>query len=373
MNKPLLLTLLVFISFGALAMSKKKQMELLEACTILPKEASVFAGYSIPSYLALHLSNGDEIYSNKRSKIGFKDFNVTISGSGSVSWLNKRKLVLRSDYNAVEAPYIQIEVELKNRPEIRHTVSIPIHFDGAYNLRFSAGGGSDGRKGENGCRGSSGGRSRGSYNGCRGGQGSHGYDGYNGSNGRDARNVSVYVQSIESPHQDREMFKATVNSSRGSYTRYISSEGRLRVYAIGGSGGNGGRGGNGGGGGCGGEGAYKRARTADDPGCRYEGFGGDGGDGGNAGDGGFGGNGGRGGDVYVYFAENAWVFMDNIEVYNYGGRAGCGGKAGVPGNGGSAGRGGKGCGRSGYKGQRGRNGYDGSGGQSGDVHFLDWN
>jgi hypothetical protein len=148
MLKTLLITLLIGLSFNSFSMRKKKQLELINSCQIFADNKSVFAGMNIPTYLAFNLKDGQKLYSNSNSKFGFKDFKISVEGSGEKQWRSKRKLTVATYYNAINDPYIRINVQMIERPEIGHTFTIPIHFNGTYRVNHSASSGSSGVAGQ---------------------------------------------------------------------------------------------------------------------------------------------------------------------------------------------------------------------------------
>lgn len=148
--------------------------------------------------------------------------------------------------------------------------------------------------------------------------------------------------------------------------------GALTIDLRGQDGGQGGRGQEGGDGGNGANG-FPGSQSLFD--CKQgPGRGGDGGNGGDGGPGGMGGEGGNGGDVYLLTSAEANV--DNVAVYNSGGRGGTGGQAGFGGRPGRPGRGGhtlgpfcRSAGENGSEGTAGVNGQPSVGrdGRSGTV------
>ena len=373
MIKPILLTLLIGISISSFALRKKKIIQMVNDCELIFNKNDAFAGCVVPTIMQIRLNNGDLLFSNKRSKIGFKDFTVTIDGSGSKSFSGDRKLRIQTNYHAVRDPYVRLNFQMKKRPEIKFSAKIPIHFKGTYSLSFSASSGQSGKKGYNGKDGYDGRDDYRHGNGVDGNDGSYGYEGKRGWNGHNATSLNVFVSLIDFPRDKTKLVKIRTERSNGrAYTRYLSKSGRIKIHAKGGNGGSGGNGGRGGNGGDGGNGAYKKPRTENDKGCDHEGWGGHGGDGGNGGRGGDGGNGGDGGDVHVYFSTDAWFFKENILIYNRGGWGGRPGNGGKVGRGGFAGRGGKGCGNKGRSGRYGRNGGKGYNGNDGQVFYHNW-
>lgn len=327
----------------------------------------------IRTFLAFNLADGQQLYSNKNAKFGFKDFKISIEGSGKKQWRSKRKLTVASYYNAINDPYIRIKAQMIERPEISHTFTIPIHFNGTYTLHNSAASGSSGDNGQKGREAHDGRNEYAHHNGEDGGYGESGDHGFDGRDGRNGAPIKVYVSLVDFPRDNTELVKIQTCYTNGSCkTRYLTKTGNINIYAQGGSGGVGGNGGQGGNGGDGGKGAYKTRETENERACKNEGYGGNGGDGGYGGDGGRGGNGGNGSDVSFYFADNAWFFKNHISVYNGGGSSGSGGCAGKSGNAGNAGRGGKGNGTSGRCGRSGLNGERGYAGRAGNVYYYSW-
>lgn len=360
---------LLGISSYSFSIRKKKQIELIESCKLLLKK-SVFAGTTFDAVMEFSLRNQEIYYSNKRSKVGFKDFKIFVNGSGYEISHSKRKLKMGSRYNAIRYPYIDIRVQMIERPEIVYSVSIPVHFRGTYTLNFSGSGGysgSDGDCGAKGCNGTSG-----RDNGRNGGDGANGEQGSDGYDGNDAQDVKVYVSLVDFERDGSELIRIkAINSSGKERIRYLDPHvGRCKIFVNGGDGGSGGDGGNGGTGGNGGKGAFKQPRTDDSKGCTNEGYGGDGGDGGNGGNGGYGGDGGDAGDVHVFLTEEAEFFKSHLIIENVGGEAGRRGYGGEGGKSGEGGDGGRGNGRNGDCGNSGYSGKSGKSGRSGNVFFY---
>ena len=357
------------------SISKKKQIERTQSFQLLPVSQSVFAGAFIKSRLLILLQTGERLYSDGRSKIGFKDFYISVSGSGKSYKVNKKALTLRALFDAFQTPYVYVTLQMIKRPDIKLRFSIPIHFNGQYLLNYNGGQGTCGTEGSCGNSGQSG---CAMYDNGHGGDGSAAEDGDDGSDGDDgtnASNVSVYVSQVFFERDQCQLVKIeTYQHDRRMHTRYINKTGKVYINACGGNGGNGGEGGAGGEGGSGGDGSFKKPEYEDQPSNgTSDGDGGNGGDGGDGGHGGNGGNGGNGGDVSIYFSEDTWFFKNQIIVYNTGGlagEAGVGGGAGDGGDGGSGGRANGSCGSSGYCG---RSGFEGTAGTSGTVQYFDWN
>lgn len=346
---------------------------MIENCKIVYNGKGILAGNTINSWMQFDLNNGETVYSNKGCKFGFKDFKMKISGSGKSTWKTKRRLQLKSYYNAIRDPYIHISGEMIKRPEVKFKVAIPINFNGHFSLNFNASKGSCGSRGKSGSRGYCGKSDFSNGNGQNGNWGDRGSGGRDGRNGYKAGSLKVYASMVDFPRDNTELVKIeTVKSNGKSWIRYIGQTGSIKIYNKGGNGGDGGNGGAGGSGGKGGAGAVARARTEDNPGCDREGWGGNGGRGGDGGYGGNGGNGGSGGDVHIYYTEKANFFLDQINVYNQGGNAGDAGRGGKAGKGGYAGRGGKGCGNKGRSGSCGSRGNWGRNGYAGKVYYHKW-
>ncbi|MFT5819561.1 MAG: hypothetical protein ACI8ZM_000786 [Crocinitomix sp.] len=373
MIKSLLLALLIGLSFSSFSMRKKKQLELIKSCQIFAEKKSVFAGMNIPTFLAFNLEDGQQLYSNKNAKFGFKDFKISIEGSGQKHWRSKRKLTIATYYNAINDPYIRIKVQMIERPEIEHTFTLPIHFNGTYRIYNNASSGNSGVVGQCGREGHNGRNEYSHHNGEDGGYGEYGDHGFDGRDGNNGADVKVYVSLVDFPRDNTELVKIQSYYSDGvTRTRYLTKTGAISIYAEGGSGGIGGNGGRGGDGGNGGKGAFKSRETENDRACKNEGYGGNGGDGGSGGDGGRGGIGGNGGDVSFYFADNAWFFKNRISIYNGGGSSGSAGCGGKYGSGGKSGKGGKGNGSCGRNGRSGLNGDAGYAGRRGSITYYNW-
>lgn len=374
MVKTLLFTFILCLTFNSFSMRKKRQLDLIKSCQVFAERKSVFAGMDIPTYLAFNLTDGQQLYSNKNARFGFKDFNISIEGSGQKQWRSKRKLTVATYYNAINDPYIRIKVQMIERPEIQHIFTIPIHFNGIYSLFNTASSGISGADGQCGRKGNKGRSEYSHHNGEDGDYGEAGDHGFNGRDGKDCSDVKVYVSLVDFPRDNTELVKIQSHYSNGTYkTRYLTKTGDINIYAQGGSGGVGGDGGKGGHGGDGGKGAYKVRETENERECTNEGYGGNGGNGGYGGDGGRGGNGGNGGDVSFYFTDDAWFFKNRISIYNRGGSSGSGGCSGKYGSGGKYGQGGKGNGSAGRCGRSGVNGESGYPGRVGNVYYYNWN
>ncbi len=342
---------------------------MIENCKIIAESQSVFAGSKITSYLSFLLNNGEEIFSNGKSRIGFKDFEVLISGSGKVTKKNKRELEISSMFNAYQNPFIHIDIRLIDRPEIGDRISIPIHFNGNYILENFVKNGRKGKRGGHGVKGRNGFNHDSNYaDGDTGRDGASGINGENGSPGSDGENIDVFISLVEFPRDNTQLMRIESCYEGGScYVRFLEKTGTMTINSIGGNGGNGGRGGNGGAAGKGGEGSYRIAINNDTN--LGDGYGGDGGNGGDGGCGGDGGRGGDGGHVTLHFGPNTLFFKNNIIVNNSGGVGGKGGFGGTGGAFGSFGRGGSGNGSSGLKGSKGRRGDDGLNGLNGKIIF----
>ena len=78
-------------------------------------------------------------------------------------------MTLGSYYNALNDPYIHINAQMIEKPEISYSISIPIHFKGRYSL---------------------------SYNGSTGDCGARGHD---------ANNVEVYVSRVDFPRGENNL------------------------------------------------------------------------------------------------------------------------------------------------------------------------
>jgi len=346
---------------------------MIENCKIVYNGNGILAGNSMNSWMQFDLNNGETVYSNKGCKLGFKDFHIKIWGSGKQTWRSKRRLQLKSFYNAIHDPYIHIEASMIERPEVKFSMAIPINFNGHFRLGFNASSGSSGTSGSRGSNGYCGKADYSNGNGENGYWGDRGLGGRDGANGRDAGRVNVYLSMVDFPRDNTELVKVEACYDNGKcWTRYVGQSGSIKIYNQGGNGGDGGKGGAGGNGGRGGNGAYATPRTEDDPGCKREGYGGNGGRGGDGGYGGNGGHGGNGGDVYIYYQERAHFFVDQVHAYCQGGQGGEAGKGGNAGNGGKAGRGGRGCGNKGRNGSCGPRGNWGQDGSSGRLYIQKW-
>lgn len=374
MVKTLLFSLIIGLSFSSLAMTKKKQLQLIETCKIIAQKQGVFAGANLPVYLSFTLANGDIVSLGKGAKFNFKDFNISVTGSGNRARSGRKKLTLSAAYNAINDPFIRVSIQMIKRPEIRYDVAIPIHFKGSYTVSFNGYGGSSGDTGTHGRDGQDGCGKLHNGDGESGQDGDNGYNGERGRNGYNGHNVNVYVSLVNFEKNNSELIKIESYYPGGSViTRYLERSGQITINAVGGRGGDGGDGGNGGDGGDGDDGLFERPATKTDKGCTAEGYGGNGGEGGNGGVGGIGGVGGDGGNVSLYFAQDAWFFKNNIQINNFGARGGTGGKAGNAGCEGEYGKGGRGCGDSGTNGYRGERGRMGQNGSQGRIKYYDWN
>ncbi|MCB0384144.1 MAG: hypothetical protein KDD43_02030 [Bdellovibrionales bacterium] len=234
------------------------------------------------------------------------------------------------------------------------------------------------------------GKARDGFDGFNGQDGRDGDDGRHGEEGKPGRSggsggvVQLWLSTGSQP--DHLRIKAEVLSPGHSSPEMIDEEvlivpnGKILVYAVGGSGGVGGRGGDGQDGGDGGDGGDIRGFG------HRSGNGGNGGQGGNAASGGPGGDGGSGGRVVVHLPagqEDLASYLD-IRIHGgLGGRSGMNGRAGRGGQGGRAGdpcyydRGERKCVSRGFSGRSGFSGRMASGlpqngamGPSGDVEFI---
>ncbi|MDG1915723.1 MAG: hypothetical protein P8I55_14175 [Crocinitomix sp.] len=205
MVRTLLIAFILGLSFNSFSMRKKKQLALIESCKILSEKRSIFAGTSMPVTMSFALETGEVVYSNKGARFGFRDFNISISGSGKRKWCGKRKMTLGSYYNALNDPYIHINAQMIEKPEISYSISILIHFKGRYSSSHNGSTGDCGLKGHNGHRGNNG---RGEYrndDGKDGQNGEHGYNGNRGARGHDANNVEVYVSRVDFPRDENNL------------------------------------------------------------------------------------------------------------------------------------------------------------------------
>jgi len=345
---------------------------MIESCRIFAEKQRVFAGMQIPTYLAFRLNNGQEIYTNENAKVGFKDFKITVEGSGQKQWRSKRKLTLSTYYDAIHDPYVRVHVQLIERPEIQHSFKIPIHFNGWYRVGMNAPGVSDGDDGNCGRNGHDGRDEYSHGNGEGGENGRFGDNGQHGRDGRDAAAVNVYVSLVDFPRDNTQLVKIKSCDTDGRCkTRYLSKSGTIKINVMGGAGAEGGDGGKGGDGGDGGRGSYEED-DEDERSRKRDGYGGNGGDGGDGGHGGDGGNGGDGGDVNIYFTDDTWFFKSQITVNNRGGGGGLGGNGGRAGCAGTNGSGGKGSGNKGHNGRSGQDGESGYSGRPGQVFYYNW-
>lgn len=374
MKKCLLLLFLFTLSLNGFSIRKKKQLQLIESCQLVYNGKGVIAGNAFNSWLQFNLKDGQVLYSNKGSRFGFKDFKMKLKGSGKSTWRSKRRLRIQTYNNAIHDPYIHLEMQMIDRPDVKFEMHIPLHFDAHYSMNFSASSGFSGSKGKPGRNGHCG---RSEYfsngNGEDGDWGDRGFIGRNGHHGANARDLDVYVEMVDFPRDNTKIMKIQGCYRGGNcWTKYVSQKGSLTIYANGGNGGDGGKGGKGGDGGRGGDGAFKREATECDGGSRLNGWGGNGGRGGDGGRGGNGGNGGDGANVYVHFADDCWFFQNKIHIQNNGGRGGDGGRGGNAGCGGRKGKGGKGSGHDGDNGYCGPRGYRGQDGRKGEVFYDSW-
>jgi hypothetical protein len=327
MSKILLFALFVGLSFSGYSIRKKKQLELLQSINIVYEGKGVLAGNSIDSFMQFILSDGRKLYSNSGSKLGFRDFKISVKGSGRSTWISKRRMQLQSNYNAIHDPYIHLGFEMIDNPEVALDVSIPIHFNGNFKLRYSAPSGTSGSRGKSGRSGSCGRSNYSHGNGEDGRNGARGYDAYDGRDGVDADILDVYVSMVDFHRDNTQLVKIeTFYRSGKCGTRYVAKNGSMTIYNTGGCGGSGGAGG----------------------------------------------NGGDGGDINVYFTRDAEFFKSQMHFYTHGGNGGSGGNGGKGGSAGYGGTSGKGCGTRGSKGPKGSCGRSGYHGNAGQVFFKNW-
>lgn len=184
------------------------------------------------------------------------------------------------------------------------------------------------------------GKARDGFDGFNGQDGRDGDDGRHGEEGKPGRSggsggvVQLWLSTGSQP--DHLRIKAEVLSPGHSSPEMFDEEvlivpnGKILVYAVGGSGGVGGRGGDGQDGGDGGDGGDIRGFG------HRSGNGGNGGQGGNAASGGPGGDGGSGGRVVVHLPAGQEDLASYLDIRIHGG---LGGRSGMNGR---AGRGGQG-------------------------------
>ncbi len=379
MKKLLLLAISFGIALSSFSMRKKKIIEQINGCSLNYYKNDAVAGLVFVTTLQVQLEDGQEISSTESfSKITFRDFDVTVGGSGKIFFKGRKKLRIVTYYDSYRNPYVTIKVTMKERPDISKEVRIPINFNALYYVHNN---GSSGISGKDGCKGSTGYCGRDAYynngNGENGGYGNDGEHGRDGENGRNAPNVDVFVEMVDFERDNTQLAKISIENNSGkNRVRYINPmNGSVSIYAVGGDGGNGGDGGRGGSGGRGGDGEKKRTRIDNDGNSCSSGrdaYGGNGGLGGQGGRGGDGGNGGDGGIINVYFKADAWHIKENLHFYVYGGSGGNAGSYGRGGYGGKGASGGRGNGRDGRKGNigdYGRKGYDGN---HGAVNYYNW-
>lgn len=357
------LTLVLFVGsyFNAIASSKGELIKQIKSVRILTYKSNVFAGSSFYVHFDFILNSGEVLSSKTESKIGFRDFKIKIGGSAEILGYRKGELKLSSKHDALEAPYIDIHVEMKRRPDISCFLSVPVHFSDSYIFTVN------GKPGKNGEHRDS--RNCG-FNGC------HGRSGTDGERGED---LDVYVSTVEFPRDGGRLVKIEIIREDGKkYTRYVEVTESITILSEGGAGGTGGHAGNGKNGSPG----YNYPDMESD--CPiedqedYGGDGGDGQDGGIGGNGGDGGNGGRGGNINLYFKSDAMFFKDQIVIKNNGG---VGGEPGMTGRGGVGGVGGLGSqgnlywgenGEDGENGGHGKKGNAGAEGKPGEVNYYEW-
>ena len=110
-------------------MRKKKVIASVDDCSLHYYKDDVVAGLVFSTTLTVHLNTGEELSSEQSfSKISFKDFDVTVSGSGKIFFNGKRKLRIVSFYDAIDDPYINIKITMKERKDISKEVKIEILF-----------------------------------------------------------------------------------------------------------------------------------------------------------------------------------------------------------------------------------------------------
>jgi hypothetical protein len=268
------------------------------------------------------------------------------------------------------------------------TFDFQLDYINQYNASYVSSHGSDGHNGFDGINGNSG--SFYGQNGTDGANGSHGSEGYKGERGHDIKVVfDAYFDTVLHTDlcfitledlKEKRLADYLVNPKGGTFT----------LFTQGGKGGDGGRGGSGGNGGNGSAGETRQTiikkiiTETDSTGTHnkeivetiLETFpGGHGGSGGYGGNGGYGGAGGDGGNIYVYYTERAYQYLNCLNTKSIGGSGGFSGSGGYGGSGGTGGSGNP-NGANGSSGQSGTSGWQGSPGMNGQVFYYlisdDW-
>jgi hypothetical protein len=332
-------------------------------------------GNSIKLGVVNTYDNAATLVLTKRNEVDkfMANFNLNeISGRYSNGYFN-----ITDDIFAISRHEAGLMMQSAYDPLITDSLVYQLDYIDDYKAVYYGLSGYTGRDGSNGYDGTSGSEGCDGYNGQ---PGELGYDGEDGNLGHDiAVDFEAYYDSI----LNTDLCMVTVddlNTESRSYYLVNPKGGSVSIVSYGGDGGKGGDGGRGGNGGNGGHGevhVIERKKTiteTDSTGTHtYEeverievtGPGGNGGSGGNGGPGGYGGNGGDGGNIYVYYSDASYPYLNCLIVRSIGGMGGNGGSGGLAGCGGAAGSGSPsgGSGSSGWNGTSGWNGKPGFGGK----------
>ncbi|NOQ75836.1 MAG: hypothetical protein GQ574_27775 [Crocinitomix sp.] len=406
MLKFFLFGLLVALSFCSFAKVDFKQLKKIKSVELVAEEGEIQAGEDFSVVLKVQFINGAIIYSDLNSRIGFNDFKVTITGAEknvpkvpnfyvkigneiviesenkNIKAYENKQLDLTAGYELIDHPYVLVQVQLIEYPEISCELSMPVHFNGKYKFDLSGETGTAGFHGTtpryippySNCRPAVWVYREPPINGSNGRSGLTGAQGGNGMSGENGNDVDVFVSLVDCQYENKKLIKIEVGSDNGETNiRYLEKDGRVTINANGGDGGGGGNGGNGSDGMAGNNGQIRFHPHSGERISANNGKGGNGGNGGNGGYGGNAGNGGNGGDVTVFIEQDALFFKDHIRINNSGGTAGAPGTYGFGGNAGYRGEGGSGKGVNGRAGKNGLYGYYGAAGEKGKINYIIWN
>ncbi|HEX8547801.1 MAG TPA: hypothetical protein VF691_12620, partial [Cytophagaceae bacterium] len=260
------------------------------------KTGPISPGFVLPLVVKALFNTGKELTlkPNQQSRLNPEAFIVEVNGQKVKYPYNYVLPPSKSFYNEVTA-----SIHYKHYPSIKHTITVPLEYDGQYRNSFNGQIGLPGKDGAD----------QGAANRFDGGEGGKGFSGKDGSP------VNIYLLSYF--HDERLYIKAVAQSgSNVSSCIFDPNKGSFNVETLGGKGGTGGTGGRGGDG-------------ADETETRNAQPGGDGGKGGE------GGNGGNGGTVKIFTDEIAYHQIHKINVNNQGGPGGDGGDGGKNGTRGS--------------------------------------
>lgn len=267
-------------------------------------------------------------------------------------------------------------------PSLADTLSFQLDYIHKYEVNVRATSGFSGFAGTKGNSGAAGG-----CNGCDGYDGYDGGDGQHGEPGEPGHDLAVDLDTYFDTILKTDLCMVRIEDLVNSQTKvYLVNPkgGSVNITSYGGNGGCGGDGGSGGDGGGGANGETRimeRRYTvtyADSTGTHTKeevetytvtNGGGRGGNGGNGGYGGNGGDGGDGGNIYIYYNDESYPYLNTIIAKSYAGGGGCGGSGGSAGSGGTGGNGNP-SGASGSSGFRGVSGWPGYAGHDGKIIYT---